>query len=156
MKLIRTLLAVLLLGVGAFIPAYAQDLCTNSDKPVVVNYPHGGKISLSYQICISGLSHPSIYWDSSMTYDNVSFDGSFQVNGIVDMKLHWANDSIGSLAFSNGPLTFTVGAKKYAVVFNQLTFNFDDSFQLVSTTGSLTINGTTVDADNAYLVYLIR
>ena len=156
MKLVRNLFAVLLLAVGAFAPAHAKDLCGNSPKPLVVDYPNGGSLSLSYQICITELSHPSIYWDSSMTYNHVSFDGSYQIDGTVDMRLNWASEAIGSLIFRNGPLTFTVGGKQYAVVFNELAFEFNDRFQLQNTTGSLTINGLTVAADSAYLTYLLR
>jgi len=156
MNLIRTLLAVLLLGVGAAAPAYAADLCTKSPKPLVVDYPAGGSISLSYQVCISGLSHPSVYWDSSMTYNNVSFDESYRIDGTVGMRLNWASDGIGSLVFKNGPLTFTVGGKPYSVVFNDLAFEFNDRLQPANTSGSLTINGLTVAADSAYLAYLLR
>ncbi|MCX7174963.1 MAG: hypothetical protein NT159_13805 [Proteobacteria bacterium] len=156
MNLIRILFAALLLATGAFSAAHAKDLCGKSADPLVVEYPSGGSISLSYQICLSGLSHPDIYWDSSMTYTNVSFDGLYQINGSVGMRLTWANNSIGSLVFKNGPLTFTVGGKQYAVTFNDLTFNFNDRFQLQNTTGTLTINGVTVAADSAYLGYLLR
>jgi hypothetical protein len=156
MKLIRMLFAVLLLAVGAFGSAHAQDLCTKSPKPLTADYPNGGNITLSYQICLSGLSHTSVYWDSSMTYNHVSFDGSYQIDGSVDMQLNWANDSIGSLVFKNGPLTFTVSGRQYAVTFNDLAFNFNDRFQLQNTTGSLTINGLPVAADNAHLAYLLR
>jgi len=154
MNLLRALLAVLLLGLGASSPAYAQDLCTSSPKPLTADYPSGGVISLSYRICVSGLS--AIYWDSSMTYNDVSFDGSYRISGTVDMRLNWDKDAIGSLTFRNGPLTFTVGGKQYAVTFNDLTFSFNDRFQLQTTTGTLTINGVTVGADNAYLAYLLR
>lgn len=156
MKLIRNLFAVLLLAVGVFASAHAQNLCGNSPKPLVVDYPDGGSISLSYRICITELSHPSIYWDSSMTYNHVSFDGSYQIDGTVDMRLNWASNAIGALIFRNGPLTFTVGGKQFAVVFHDLAFNFNDRFQLQNTTGSLTINGVTVAADSAYLPYLLR
>ena len=156
MNLMRILFAALLLGIGASSPAYAQDVCVKSPEAVVVDYRGGGSITISYQICVSGLSHPSIYWDSSMTYRNVSFDGSYQIDGTVDMRLNWTSDTIGSLVFRNGPLTFTVGGKQYVVVFNDLAFNFNDRFQLQNTTGSLLINGLTVDADNAYLAYLLR
>lgn len=156
MKLIRNLFAVLLLAIGALGSVHAQDLCGKSSKPLVIDYPDGGSISLNYQICITDLSHPSIYWDSSMTYNNVSFDGSYQINGTVDMRLNWASDAIGSLVFRNGPLTFTVGGKSFTVAFNDLAFNFNDRFQLQNTSGSLTINGLPVAADNAYLAYLLR
>lgn len=46
--------------------------------------------------------------------------------------------------------------EQYAVAFNDLAFNFNDRFQLQNTTGTLSINGLTVDADNAYLAYLLR
>ena len=154
MKLIRAVLLAIALGAAA--PVYAGDICTKSPKPLAVNYPAGGAVSVSYQVCISGLTHPSIYWDSSLTYSNVSFDGSYQINGTVDLRLNWASNTIGSLVFNNGPLTFTVGGKPYAVVFNDLAFEFDDRFQLQKTTGSLTINGLTVAADSAYLTYLLR
>lgn len=156
MNLIRLLLTALMLVAGAFGAAHAQDLCGKSSNPLVVEYPRGGSISLSYQICITDLRHPSLYWETSMTYNNVSFDGSYQINGTVDMRLTWTNDAIGSLVFKNGPLTFSVGGKQYAVTFNDLAFNFDDRFQLQSTTGSLAINGHPVAADSAYLGYLLR
>jgi len=156
MNLIRALLALLAIGFGASTAAYAGDLCTKSPKPLVIDYPAGGSITLDYRICLSGPSHPSIYWESSMTYNDVSFDGSYRINGTVDLRLNWASDAIGSLVFKNGPLTFTVGGKQYAVVFNELAFEFNDSFQLANTTGSLTINGLTVAPDSAYLAYLLR
>lgn len=156
MNRIRIFLAVLLLGSGFCTAAWAQDACTKSPKPLTVAYAGGGSVSMTYQICISGLSHPSIYWDSSMTYNNVSFDGSYVINGTVDIQLNWTNDSIGSLVFKNGPLTFTVGGKHYAIAFNNLAFNFNDRFEVQNTTGTISINGMTVAADNAYLAYLFR
>lgn len=156
MYLIRLLLTALLLAAGSFGAAHAQDLCGKSSNPLVIEYPGGGSISLSYQICITDLRHPSLYWESSMTYNNVSFDGTYQINGTVDMRLNWASDAIGSLVFRNGPLTFTVGGKSFTVVFNDLAFSFNDRFELQNTTGSLTINGVTAAADNAYLAYLLR
>ncbi|MFA6310557.1 MAG: hypothetical protein WCV99_14995 [Sterolibacterium sp.] len=156
MNLIRLMFTALLLAAGAFGAAQAEDLCGKSANPLVVEYPGGGNISLSYRICITDLRHPSLYWESNMTYNNVSFDGTYQINGTVDMRLDWASDAIGALVFRNGPLTFTVGGKSFDVVFNDLAFNFNDKFQLQNTTGSLTINGVTATADNAYLAYLLR
>ena len=156
MNPVRTLFSVLLLAVGVIGSAHAQDLCTKSPKPLTATYAGGGNITVSYQICLTG-SHPTaVYWDSSMTYDKVSFDGSFQVDGSVDMRLNWSNDAIGSLVFRNGPLIFTVDGDQYVITFNNLTFNFDDGFQLLGTTGTLTVNGLTVAADKAYLAYLFR
>jgi len=155
MKLIHLLLAAILLS-GMFSSVHARDLCTASAKPLTVDYPDGGNISLSYQICLSGSNHPSIYWNSSMTYKHVSFDGSYQIDGTVDLQLNWANEAIGSLVFKNGPLTFTVGGKPYVVTFKDLTFNFNDKFQLLNTTGTLAVNGMPVAADDAYLAYLVR
>ena len=51
---------------------------------------------------------------------------------------------------------YEAGGKTYAVVFNDLAFNFNERFQLQNTTGSLTINGLTVAADSAYPAYLLR
>lgn len=156
MNAIRILFALLILGAGAVGSAEGRDFCTKSSTPLVVDYPSGGSISLSYQVCISGSSHPSIYWDSSMTYDHVSFDGAYQINGTVDLQISWTRDSIGSVVFKNGPLIFTVAGKQHIVSFNNLSFNFDDSFHLNDTTGTLTIDGLTVPAESAYLKYLLR
>ena len=156
MNMRRVLFAVLLIAAGAFGSVSAQT-CVNSAQPVAVSYPTGGSISISYQICYPSLTNfTSFYWSSTMTYNNVSFDGSYRINGSLGMRLNWANNAIGSVVFTGGPLTYTFGATPYTVSFNNLTFNFNSAFQPTTSTGSLTINGQTVAADNAYWGFLFH
>lgn len=153
----RFLVAVLLIVAGAFGSANAQtSQCYSSPTPVTVGYSTGS-ITISYQICYpSASNYSSFYWNSTMTYNNVSFDGSFRINGSMSMQLNFSNSAINSVVFNGGPLTYTISGQTYTVLFNDLYYGFNSAFQPVSTGGSLTINGMTYAADTAYWAYLFR
>lgn len=153
----RFLVAVLLIVAGAFGSANAQTpQCYSSPTPVTIGYSTG-RISISYQICYpNAYNYSSFYWNSTMTYDNVSFDGSFRINGSMSMQLNFSNSAISSVVFNGGPLAYAIGAQTYTVSFNNLSYTFNSAFRPVSTTGFLTINGVTYPADTAYWSYLFR
>jgi hypothetical protein len=153
----RFLVAVLLFIAGAFGSANAQTpYCIGSQTPVTVGYATGS-IAINYQLCFPSLGNTSsFYWNSTMTYTNVSFDGSFSINGSMNMQLNFSNSAINSVVFNGGPLTYTIGGQTYTVSFNNLSYTLNSSFQVGSPTGLLTINGVTYAADTAYFAYLFR
>jgi hypothetical protein len=155
MNLKRFFAAVVLVAAGAFGSAHSQTFCPT---PGSVSVPYAsGSISISYQICFpSQTNFSSFYWDSTMTYSNVSFDGSFRINGSMKMRLDFANNAISSVAFNGGPLTYTISGQPYTVQFNNLTYSLNNAFQVGAPTGSLTINGVLYPADTAYFAYLFR
>lgn len=151
----RFLVAVLLTVAGAFGPVNAQTApCT----PGFLSVPYAtGSISITYQVCIPSLANPtSFYWDSTMSYNNVSFDGSFRINGSMGMRLNFATSAISSVVFNGGPLTYTISGQPYTVSFNNLSFSLNSAFQPGSPTGFLTINGVTYPASTQYFAYLFR
>jgi hypothetical protein len=153
----RFLVAVLLFVAGAFGSANAQTpYCVGSQTPVAVGYATG-KISISYQLCFPSFGNTSsFYWDGTITYNNVSFDGSFSINGSMGIKLNFTNNAISSVVFSGGPLIYTISGQTYTVSFNNLSYTFNSAYQPGSPTGFLTINGVTYAADTAYFTYLFR
>jgi len=152
MFLKRFAVVVLLFAAGAFGSANAQSFSIPC-QPGSLNMPYArGSISISYNVCFS----PTMYWDATMTYNNVSFDGSFSINGAMSMRLNFAGQSISSVVFSGGPLTYTIGGQPYTVSFNNLSFSLNSAFQAGAPSGSLTINGQTVPASTEYFAYLFR
>ena len=156
MNLKKFFVAVLLTAVGGFGSAHAQTLpCIGSQTPVVVGYATGS-ISLSYQLCPTTPNYSSFYWDGTMTYSNVSFDGSFSVNGSMSIRLDFANNAMSSIAFNGGPLTYTIGGQPHTVTFNNLAYSLNSAFQVGAPTGSLTVDSVVYPADTAYFAYLFR
>lgn len=152
----RFVFAVLLFIVGALNSAQAQTLpCIGSQTPVVVGYATGS-ISLSYQLCPTAPDYSSFYWNGTMTYSNVSFDGSFSINGSMSIRLDFANNAISSVAFNGGPLTYMISGQQYTVTFNNLAYSLNSAFQVGAPTGSLTINNVVYPADTAYFAYLFH
>ncbi len=144
----RFLVAVLLFVAGAFGSVNAQ---TIPCQPGSLSFPYvRGSISLSYQICFS----PSLYWDGTMTYNNVSFDGSFSINGSMNIRLNFAGSAIGSVVLSGGPLTYTVSGQQYTVLFNNLSYGL--SSVPVSVSGSLTVNGVNYPGSMQHLAFVFR
>jgi hypothetical protein len=165
MFLKRCAVAAVLVVAGSFGSVNAQTpYCVGSQAPVTVNYgtqgiPHAtGSISLSYQLCFPSLGNTSsFYWDGTMTYNNVSFDGSFGINGAMRITLNFANQAMSTIAFNGGPLTYTIsGQPPYTVSFNNLSYTLNSAFQVGSPTGSLTVNGVNYPADTKYFAYLFR
>jgi hypothetical protein len=148
----RVFIAALLITACALGSGPAQAALCTGNASVPISYS-SGSILIRYQICATS---SSFYWDSTVTYSNVSFDGSFQINGSMNMRLDFAGNNISSVVFSGGPLTFTVGAQPYTVTFDNLSFGFNSALQPVTTTGSLTVNGVVHPADTAYFRYLFR
>ena len=144
----RFLVTVLLFVAGAFGSVNAQTLpCT----PGSLSVPYAtGSISISYQVCIS----PSLYWDGTMTYNNVSFDGSFSINGSMSMRLNFTGRAIGSVIFNGGPLTYTASGRPYTVLFNNLSYGL--SSVPMSVSGSLTVNGVTYPGSMEHLGLVFR
>lgn len=160
MKLKQLIFALILTVAGAFGAVQAQTQCISSGTlPYSYsNVPGGsGSISIAYQLCYpSLLNATSFYMSSTMTYNNVSFDGSFKINGSMNMQLNFANSAFSSITFSGGPLTFTVSGQPYTVTFNNLAFALSSTMKPSNPTGSLTINGTNYPADVAYFGFLFR
>ncbi len=154
MNLKKFFVAVLLIVAGTFGSAHAQTAQCLGNSSLPISYS-SGSILISYQICSTN-RFSSFYWNSTMTYNNVSFDGSFSIDGSMNMRLDFANNAISSVVFSGGPLTYTISGQPYTVTFNNLTFGFNSAFQPVTTTGSLSINGAVFPADTAYFAYLFR
>jgi hypothetical protein len=153
MNLKRYFIAVLLIAAGTFGSTPAQAALCTGNASLPISYS-SGSILIRYQICTT---NSSIYWNSTMTYNNVSFDGSFTINGSMNMQLNFTASNIGSVVFSGGPLIFTISGTPYSVTFNDLTYGgFNSAFQPAAATGSLTINGAIFPADTAYFRYLFR
>jgi len=157
MFLKRILVAVLLVVAGTFGSANAQSV-PFCPSPGSLTVPYAtGSIAIAYTVCFpSQTNFSSFYWDATMTYNNVSFDGSFQINGSMKMTLNFAGQAISSVVFSGGPLTYTISGQAYTVSFNNLTYTLNNAFQPGSPTGSLVINGVNYPADTAYFAYLFR
>ena len=151
----RFLVAVLLFVAGAFGSVNAQ---TIPCQPGSLTVPYStGSISITYQLCgLSVTNQSSFYWDATMTYNNVSFDGSFRITGSMGMRLNFVSGAISSVVFSGGPLSYTIGGQTYTVSFNNLTYSLNSRLQPGSPTGTLTINGVTYPADTQYFAYLFR
>jgi len=160
----RLLIAVFVFLAGAFGSASAQTApqCFTSPNPMTFAY-QSGSITITYQVCtsVSNTVPPTStsYWQSTMTYNNVSFDGGFTINGSMSMQLNFSGGSdfsITSVAFSGGPLTYNIGGQIYTVTFNNLSFSLNNAFQVGAPSGSLTINGVEVPAATDYFAYLFR
>ena len=54
----------------------------------------------------------------------------------------------------DGPVNYTVNEQVYEVYFNDLEFTFDAQVQQITATGSVTINGNTVEAGNINYGYV--
>lgn len=156
MNLKNIIVGILLVVASAFGSAHAQTLpCLGSQAPVAFGYATGS-ISISYQLCPTAPDYSSFYWDSTMTYNNVSFDGSFSITGSMRMQLNFTNSAITSVAFNGGPLTYTISGQPYTVSFNNLAYSMNSALQVGAPTGSLTINNVVYPADTAYFAYLFR
>ena len=153
----RFLAAVLLVVAGAFGSASAQTpYCPVTNQSLTIPYVVGS-ISISYGVCYPSMTDfSSFYWSSTMTYNNVSFDGSFSINGSMGMQLNFASNAVSSVVLSGGPLNYSIGGQPYTVTFNNLTYGLTAALQPLSWTGSLTVNGTNYPADSSYWSYLFR
>lgn len=159
MKLQHFFLTALLCVSSAFTGARA-DTCIGALPPapqLLIGYPAGGSISMSYQLCYPTTTNfGNSYWAGKMAYNNVSYDGTFQIAGTVDAIIYWSDNSISAITMNGGPLNYTVNGKAYSVTANNLTYTFNQAFQPVVALGTLTINGATVRADTAYWPFLFH
>ena len=161
MFLKRLLIAVTVFLAGAVGTAGAQTApqCVASQSPLTFPY-QSGSITISYKVCFSATApQGASYWESTMTYNNVSFHGGFTINASMSMQLNFSagsDFSITSVAFNGGPLTYNIGGQAYTVSFNNLAFSLNNAFQVGTPSGSLTINGVVYPASTEYFAYLFR
>jgi hypothetical protein len=149
--------AVLLITASSIDSVSAQTVqCFSVGTLPVSSYESGGSITLNnYRVCSSG---SSISGTGTMLYNNVSFNGTYWINGSLTVTLNSSGSRIESAVFAGGPLIYTFGSTyTVSVSFNDLTFNFNtNTGQQTTASGSLAINGVSYVADNAYFTYLFQ